>query len=365
MMVPKPPPPSPFNLFTTLQPPTSLPTLSSLTLHYTPDSTYLLATTPSSLISLYNPTVPDASHPIQCYGTYQSGCPVVDLAVKKGNQEFASTGLNGPYRDCTVLIHDVTKSGFPPSSINTKALKEKDTGVGVRKLNNTKTGHTPPQGFLEVPGVACLEYAEGGDVLFTGGYDGRVLGWDLRQRNSFALEVCGGNGVADVKYWDGRIVVGRTEGDLDVYDCRYERCCLEKHVVQGRPGLSKVEILGDQGLAAAYYLDGVVRMVDVGGRGGAEVGGRVVEPAMVYEGEHKGETLSLLGASVVDSGRYLLAGNEGEGEGASVYDVKTGEGRGRVGTGKGKACWVKTAGEGKEEVAVGGYGCKGTVWRLR
>ena len=108
----------------------------------------------------------------------------MDISVVKGNQEFASTGLNGPYRDCTVLIHDVTKSGFPPTSIGTKALAEKDSGVGVRKVGNNRTGHTPPQGFLEVPGVPSVEYAEGEkDILFTGGYDGRVLGWDLRQRN--------------------------------------------------------------------------------------------------------------------------------------------------------------------------------------
>lgn len=233
---------APFYAYTSLEAPPGAPNLACLTVHYTPDGKYLLSTSPSSLVTLYNPSIERVSRPIQCYGCHQQSCPVVDVSVMVGNSHFASTGLNGPYRDCTVLIHDVTRSGVTPDKLG---QKNADVPSGVRKINS-RVGHTPPLGFLEVPGVAAVELAPQGNVLFTGGYDGKVLAWDLKQGNGSSMSVCVGNGVADVKYFDGRVVVGRTDGEVDVYDCRFNKCCLEKYSVEGKPALTKLQLLRDQ-----------------------------------------------------------------------------------------------------------------------
>lgn len=118
-------------------------------------------------------------------------------------------------------------------------------------------------------------------------------------------------------------------------------------------------------MVVAYYLDNVVRLLDVSGSGLNGSFGSVMESTMAYHGGHEGTSLSLLRAAVTSSGKFTVAGTEsGGGQGPAVYGTKDGKCLAKLATG-GTPCYVEASTADRDEIAIGGYGVKGAVWRTK
>ena len=165
--------PGPLKYFTAIHPPLPKAVVTSLATTF--DVRYTLLGFSCGLITLHNaatssaPTIREYGH---APGFTHNNTPTTSLAVLAGNSQFVSTGISGCHSTNTSMcLWDVTRSGSAPSS--------RDNPVGA--LAVLTGGHTPPPPSLYLPPVTALATCPTSpDLIVSGGFDGQLLLWDVR-----------------------------------------------------------------------------------------------------------------------------------------------------------------------------------------
>ena len=184
-------------------------------------------------LSRSEPTNADKpSAPIQKYAAH--GYPVLDIAVARDNQTFASVG-----GDRSVFLWDVQNA----------------EGIVRRFGSNTNQGHTSR--------ITCVAFVGDGDSVLASGSDDRSLRlWDVKSRDPkplMSLEEAK-DGVSSLIMPDNgyEIISGSVDGRLRSYDVRMGRVTVD---VQPGP-ITSLDISKDNKTILVGCLDGRIRMMD-------------------------------------------------------------------------------------------------------
>jgi WD40 repeat protein len=270
------------NTLTTHTGPVNALTFSSL------GGTYILSGSSDRQIHLSR-TEPSSSSssttltPIQRYAAH--GYPVLDIAVSRDNQTFASVG-----GDRSVFLWDV----------------QNNEGTSRRFGSTTTQGHTSR--------ITCVVFAGDGDsVLVSGSDDTSVRIWDLKSRDAKPLMVLeeAKDGISSLVAQEGasEIIAGSVDGRVRSYDLRMGRV-----TVDVAPGsVTSLDLSRDSKTMLVGCLDGRIRLIDR--REGTCLG---TFPSGEEEG-YKNESLRLKSCLAMNDG-LVLSGSEADGN-VRAWDV--------------------------------------------
>jgi mitogen-activated protein kinase organizer 1 len=244
-----------------------------------------------------NPDKP--STPIQKYSSH--GYPVLDIAVSRDNQIFASVG-----GDRSVFLWDVQNA----------------EGTLRRLGSNTTQGHTSR--------INCVAFAGQDDsVVVSGGDDRSVRIWDMKSRDVKPLMVMeeAKDGVSSlgVPANGYEVVAGSIDGRVRRYDVRMGR--VTSDVMPG--SVTSLEVSRDGKVMLVGCLDGKIRVMD-------RADGSCLRawPGEDSEG-YKNDSLRLRSCFAMNES-LALSGSESDGL-VRAWDVLSGNCVGKVqvnGTGK-------------------------------
>lgn len=116
-----------------------------------------------------------------------------------------------------------------------------------------------------INGVRVLQFTADGKSLISGGFDGVVRVWNLRERRSMQVMMAGGEVRALALSPDGKLLAAATsQGTVRLWLLKYGTDKKKTQVVGGRvPRIMGMGFMSDNRTLATGFDDGVVRYVDV------------------------------------------------------------------------------------------------------
>ncbi|KIV92726.1 hypothetical protein PV10_03997 [Exophiala mesophila] len=242
--------------------------------------------------------------PIQKYAAH--GYAVLDIAVARDNQTFASVG-----GDRSVFLWDV----------------QNNAGTVRRFGSNTSGGHTGR--------ITCVAFGGESDSVLVSGSDDRSMRlWDVKSRDPKPLMVLDDakDGISCLAIPENNpveILAGSIDGRLRAYDIRMGACTVD---VQPGP-VTSLDLSADANSVLVGCLDGMIRLMD-------RADGSCLRTFPPPPGEHdhdldhvdvngyKNDSLRLRSCFAVDE-RLVLSGSEANGK-VYAWDVLSGRSVGTV-----------------------------------